>query len=226
MFACSRSSRTTSWAWSAWEPSSCHGHSNRGGGTSQMQAVNGIGEPCAGEPHARFDAVGARNGARNTATTVGQPTGKLPVSRLRGLPSLIATVPARDSTTGGRLAEECHSHPDILHTFHSRFFFLRATCTVWRSTWRALLTVATTSTFRLSVASALRVEPTLLVVHLMSVIVPPLFSAVPSVIDLACRYVSLLPLQRAWFAADEFSSSIADINLSAASVGVADLLCQ
>jgi hypothetical protein len=28
-----------------------------------MPAVNGVGEPCAGEPHARFDAAGAGNGA-------------------------------------------------------------------------------------------------------------------------------------------------------------------
>ena len=30
---------------------------------SRMPAVNGVGEPCAGEPHARFDAAGAGNGA-------------------------------------------------------------------------------------------------------------------------------------------------------------------
>ena len=29
----------------------------------RMPAVNGVGEPCAGEPHARFDAAGAGNGA-------------------------------------------------------------------------------------------------------------------------------------------------------------------
>jgi hypothetical protein len=28
-----------------------------------MPAVNGVGEPCAGKPHARFDAAGAGNGA-------------------------------------------------------------------------------------------------------------------------------------------------------------------
>ncbi len=28
-----------------------------------MPAVNGVGEPCAGEPHARFEAAGAGNGA-------------------------------------------------------------------------------------------------------------------------------------------------------------------
>jgi hypothetical protein len=27
-----------------------------------MPAVNGVGEPCAGEPHARFEAAGAGNG--------------------------------------------------------------------------------------------------------------------------------------------------------------------
>src|SRR5215471_11372608 len=28
-----------------------------------MPAVNGVGEPCAGKPHARFEAAGAGNGA-------------------------------------------------------------------------------------------------------------------------------------------------------------------
>ena len=31
-----------------------------------MPAVNNVGEPCAGEPHARFDAAGAGNGANLT----------------------------------------------------------------------------------------------------------------------------------------------------------------
>ena len=29
------------------------------GGRNRMPAVNGVGEPCAGEPHARFDVAGA-----------------------------------------------------------------------------------------------------------------------------------------------------------------------
>ena len=33
------------------------------GGQGRMPAVNDVGEPCAGEPHARFDAAGAGNGA-------------------------------------------------------------------------------------------------------------------------------------------------------------------
>jgi len=33
------------------------------GGKSRMPAVNGVGEPCAGEPHARFEAAGTGNGA-------------------------------------------------------------------------------------------------------------------------------------------------------------------
>ena len=37
------------------EPSSRHGPSSLGGGTRRMPAVNDVGEPCAGEPHARFD---------------------------------------------------------------------------------------------------------------------------------------------------------------------------
>ena len=43
-----------------------------------MPAVNGVGEPCAGEPHARFDAAGAGNGApghghRSEAARRGNP---------------------------------------------------------------------------------------------------------------------------------------------------------
>ena len=43
-----------------------------------MPAVNGVGEPCAGEPHARFEVAGAGNGARNQVMVAGvaQPTGK------------------------------------------------------------------------------------------------------------------------------------------------------
>src|SRR5512142_3555733 len=32
-------------------------------GGSRMPPVNGVGEPCAGEPHARFEVAGAGNGA-------------------------------------------------------------------------------------------------------------------------------------------------------------------
>ena len=43
-----------------------------------MPAVNGVGEPCAGEPHARFEVAGAGNGARNQVMVAGvaQPIGK------------------------------------------------------------------------------------------------------------------------------------------------------
>ena len=42
-----------------------------------MPAVNGVGEPCAGEPHARFEVAGAGNGADLTkGTGVAQPAGK------------------------------------------------------------------------------------------------------------------------------------------------------
>ena len=41
-----------------------------------MPAVNGVGEPCAGEPHARFEVAGAGNGADLTkGTGVAQPPG-------------------------------------------------------------------------------------------------------------------------------------------------------
>jgi hypothetical protein len=43
-----------------------------------MPAVNGVGEPGAGKPHARIDVAGAGNGATNLSmvTGVGQPLGK------------------------------------------------------------------------------------------------------------------------------------------------------
>jgi Group II intron, maturase-specific domain len=39
-------------------------------------AVNGVGEPCAGEPHARFDAAGAGNGAPGHGHAVKRPAGE------------------------------------------------------------------------------------------------------------------------------------------------------
>ncbi len=42
-----------------------------------MPPVNGVGEPCAGEPHARFEAAGTGNGATLTmATAVKRPAGE------------------------------------------------------------------------------------------------------------------------------------------------------
>jgi hypothetical protein len=63
-----------------------------------MPPVNGVGEPCAGEPHARFDAAGAGNGApghghRSEAARRGNP-GKW----LRDLTPDNATAPAPDPT--------------------------------------------------------------------------------------------------------------------------------
>src|SRR5229473_6099438 len=58
--------------------SSSHPGRESPGGKSRMPAVNGVGEPCAGEPHARFDAAGAGNGApgsghRSEAARRGNP---------------------------------------------------------------------------------------------------------------------------------------------------------
>jgi hypothetical protein len=41
-----------------------------------MPAVNGVGEPCAGEPHARFEAAGAGNGAPGHGHAVKRPAGE------------------------------------------------------------------------------------------------------------------------------------------------------
>ena len=50
--------------------------------------MNGVGEPFAGKPHARFEAAGAGNGADlTTGTWVAQPTGKPAEERPGALPS-------------------------------------------------------------------------------------------------------------------------------------------
>ena len=41
-----------------------------------MPPVNGVGEPCAGEPHARFDAAGAGNGAPGHGHAAKRPAGE------------------------------------------------------------------------------------------------------------------------------------------------------
>ena len=64
-----------------------------------MPAVNGVGKPCAGEPHARFEAAGAGNGADLTkGTGVAQPTGKPAARRPWVLPSDIMYLPVPDPT--------------------------------------------------------------------------------------------------------------------------------
>ena len=73
----SPSSPRTSSAWSPCRESSSTPGPSGTGGKGRMPAVNGVGEPCAGEPHARFEAAGAGNGAdlaRNTG--VKRPAGK------------------------------------------------------------------------------------------------------------------------------------------------------
>ena len=69
-----------------------------------MLAVNGVGEPCAGEPHARIEVAGAGNGARNRVmvTGVAQPSGKPAEQRPQALPSGEATAPVPDPTRRAR----------------------------------------------------------------------------------------------------------------------------
>ena len=65
-----------------------------------MPPVNGVGEPCAGEPHARFEAAGAGNGADLTmGTAVKRPAGK-PAENGRRPYRQRATAPAPDPTNG------------------------------------------------------------------------------------------------------------------------------
>lgn len=51
----------------------------------RMPAVNGVGEPCAGKPHARFEAAGTGNGTDLAKDTgVAQPTGKPAATKAPG----------------------------------------------------------------------------------------------------------------------------------------------
>ncbi len=55
-----------------------------------MPAVNGVGKPCAGEPHARFEVAGAGVAMACPGTPGdGQPTGKPAAQRPWVLPSVL-----------------------------------------------------------------------------------------------------------------------------------------
>jgi putative transposase len=65
-----------------------------------MPAVNGVGKPCAGEPHARFDGRELETEQRSDQGHgdeghQGKPCGH---QRLRDLPSMLVTAPALDPT--------------------------------------------------------------------------------------------------------------------------------
>jgi hypothetical protein len=63
-----------------------------------MPAVNGVGEPCAGEPHARFETAGTGNGADLAKDTgVAQPTGKPAATKAPG-PKASEPVPDPTAT--------------------------------------------------------------------------------------------------------------------------------
>ena len=65
-----------------------------------MLAVNGVGKPCAGEPHARIDGRELETEQRSDQGHgdeghQGKPCGH---QRLRDLPSILVTAPALDPT--------------------------------------------------------------------------------------------------------------------------------
>jgi hypothetical protein len=66
-----------------------------------MPAVNDVGEPCAGEPHARFEAAGDGKGMTWPRTQGdAQPTGKPAEHRPLALPSImVITSPSSDPTS-------------------------------------------------------------------------------------------------------------------------------
>jgi len=65
---------------------------------NRMPAVNDVGEPCAGEPHARFDGRELETERLGQGHRSGQPDGKPRAPRLRDLPPTTATAPAPDPT--------------------------------------------------------------------------------------------------------------------------------
>ncbi len=71
---------------------------------SRMPAVNGVGKPCAGEPHARFDGRELETAHRShqghgDEGHQGKPCGH---QRLRDLPAMRVTAPALDPPTTPR----------------------------------------------------------------------------------------------------------------------------
>ena len=75
-----------------------------------MPPVNGVGEPCAGEPHARFEAAGTGNGADLAKVTgVAQPTGK----------------PAATKAPGPKASEQPRQSPTLHPGYASRI------CNTW-----------------------------------------------------------------------------------------------
>ena len=62
-----------------------------------MPAVNGVGEPCAGEPHARFEVAGAGNGADLTKATGRRSRPGKPAEKKA--PGPTASEPPRQSPT-------------------------------------------------------------------------------------------------------------------------------
>ena len=72
-------------------------------GEKPQPPVNGVGEPGAGEPDARFEVAGAGKGVTwPRSPGVAQPTGKPAEYRPWALPSDIITSPAPDPTVSGQ----------------------------------------------------------------------------------------------------------------------------
>src|SRR3954454_5351689 len=77
------------------------------GGTDRMPAVNDVGEPCAGKPHARFDGRELETEQPRSRTRRRTPRWETPrPQRLRDLPPGIATAPAPDPTWSSQLILE------------------------------------------------------------------------------------------------------------------------
>ena len=86
-----------------------------------MPAVNGVGKPCAGEPHARFDGRELETEQRSHQGHGDEGRQGKPCchQRLRDLPSMLVTAPALDPTK--LLKKQCTS-PRVLVTDQLRSY--------------------------------------------------------------------------------------------------------
>jgi hypothetical protein len=109
-----------------------------------MPAVNDVGEPCAGEPHARFDGRELETEPRTRAKVTGmeQPTGKPAAEhhhRFQDLQPGETTAPVPDPTTFSQVSQHWSSSVTYVANDEStcvgNVIAFRCAMSVSRSTW-------------------------------------------------------------------------------------------
>src|SRR3954452_15730815 len=94
----------TRWVWSPCQESLSHPDPSGTGGEGRMPAVDGVGEPCAGEPHARFEVAGVGDGVYVADSPEGRDNIGLRIPQLAGIATqvgLLSTDPAQPVTGYG-----------------------------------------------------------------------------------------------------------------------------